>query len=52
MKHLTTFVGNWRIAEMDVWPEDYIDLEVPGFIRIDSDGTGQFQFGLLCAGCR
>lgn len=47
MKQLTTFVGKWRIAEMEVWPQDYIDLEVPGFIRIDSDGTGQFQFGLV-----
>lgn len=37
MKQMKPFSGKWRIVEM----------EVPGFIRIGSDGTGQFQFGLV-----
>lgn len=40
------FAGKWRIVEMEVWDQEYIDMDVPGFIRIGLDGTGQFQFGL------
>ena len=47
MKQMKPFMGNWRITEMEVWDRDYIDMEVPGYIRIDSEGTGQFQFGLV-----
>jgi hypothetical protein len=47
MKQMKTFAGKWRIAEMEVWDQDYVDMEVPGFIRIDSDGTGQLRFGLV-----
>ena len=47
MKQLSSFAGKWRIAEMEVWDQDYVDMEMPGFIRIGSDGTGQFQFGLV-----
>ncbi|HCW90454.1 MAG TPA: hypothetical protein DHU56_10455 [Marinobacter sp.] len=32
---------------MEVWDQDYVDMEVPGYFRIGSDGTGQFQFGLV-----
>jgi hypothetical protein len=41
------YVGKWRIVEMEVWDQDYVDMEVPGFIRIGSDGTGRLQFGLV-----
>jgi hypothetical protein len=41
------FVGKWRITEMDEWDQDYVDMDVPGYIQIDSDGTGEFQFGLV-----
>ncbi|MDX9895539.1 hypothetical protein [Desulfofustis limnaeus] len=41
------FSGKWRIVEMEVWDQDYVDMEVPGYIRIGSDGTGQFQYGLV-----
>lgn len=44
------FTGQWRFAEMEVWDQDYVDMEVPGYIRIGSDGTGQFQFGLVSGG--
>ena len=39
--------GKWRNLEKEVWDQDYDDMEMPGFIRIDSDGSGQFQFGLV-----
>ncbi|MFZ4629418.1 MAG: hypothetical protein ACOYNR_13905 [Blastocatellia bacterium] len=41
------FAGKWHIVEMEVWDQDYVEMEVPGFIRIGSDGTGRFQFGLV-----
>jgi len=47
MKQMKPFAGKWRIVEMEVWGQDYVDMEVPGYIRIDSDGTGRFQFGLV-----
>ena len=47
MKQVKPFAGIWRIVEMEVWDQDYVDMEVPGFIRIGSDGTGEFQFGLV-----
>jgi len=47
LKQIKQFAGKWRIVEMEVWDQDYVDIEVPRFIRIGSDGTGQFQFGLV-----
>jgi hypothetical protein len=47
MKQMKPFAGKWRIVEMEVWDQDYVDMEVPGYFRIGSDGTGQFQFGLV-----
>lgn len=47
MKQIKAFTGKWRIAEMEVWDQDYVDMEVPGYIHISSDGTGELQFGLV-----
>jgi len=47
MKQIKPFAGKWRIVEMEVWDQDYVDMEAPGFVRIGLDGTGQFQFGLV-----
>jgi len=41
------FVGYWRITEMEVWDEDYLDLVVPAFIEFDREQMGQFQFGTV-----
>lgn len=43
------FVGNWRITEMEVWDADYLDMEVPAYLIIRKDLTGEFQFGLVQA---
>jgi hypothetical protein len=40
-------IGNWRITGMEVWDADYFDLEVPAYITIRKDLTGEFQFGLV-----
>jgi hypothetical protein len=47
MKQMKGFTGKWRIVDMEVWDQDYVDMVVPGYIRIGSEGTGQFQFGLV-----
>ena len=43
------FKGRWHIYEMEVWDEDYFNEEVQAYIHIDSDGTGEFQFGYVFA---
>lgn len=32
---------------MSEWDEDYINMEVQAFIRIDKKGKGEFRFGLV-----
>lgn len=41
------FAGTWHIFEMEMWDEDYFNMEVQAYIRIDSDKMGVFQFGLV-----
>ena len=41
------FTGTWRIYEMEAWDEDYFNMEVQAYIKIDSDNLGDFQFGLV-----
>ena len=45
-----SFLGYWKITQMEVWGEDDIDLVVPGFIQFEKDGGhlgGSFQFGTV-----
>ena len=37
------FHGRWRIVEMETWDQDYVDMEVPGYIELDK--TGQLWIG-------
>ena len=46
----TDFTGTWHIYEMEAWDEDYFNMEVQAYIRIDPDNLGVFQFGLV-SGC-
>jgi len=41
------FVGTWHITEMDEWGEDYVNMEVQAYIKINREGGGEFQFGLV-----
>ena len=47
MSEFTKFEGTWHIFEMELWDEDYFNMEVQAFIEIDSNGQGKFQFGLV-----
>jgi hypothetical protein len=41
------FIGTWFITEMEVWDQEYVNMEVPGHFTFRKDGTGHFQFGLV-----
>ena len=41
---MARLVGGWRIAEMDLWDRDAIDLLGPAFIEFTAEGTGRFRF--------
>jgi hypothetical protein len=41
------YEGIWHITQMDMWDEDYINMEVQAFIQIGSNGIGNFHFGLV-----
>ena len=44
------YEGIWHIVEMEQWDEDYFNMEVQAYIRIGSNGIGDFQFGLVSGG--
>jgi hypothetical protein len=37
------FQGRWRIAEMDLWDEDAVDLVEPGFVEFKGE-EGEMRF--------
>ena len=39
-----SLVGRWRIAQMDLWDLEDIDLIEPAFIEFGRDLTGHFRF--------
>ena len=41
------FKGRWRISEMEVWDNDYLDLVEPAHIVFDSENDGAFVFGTV-----
>ena len=41
------YAGLWHITEMEMWDEDYLNMELQAFIRIKREGRGEFQFGLV-----
>ena len=42
------YSGQWRITEMEQWNSEYLDMDVLAYITIDAQGSGDFQFGLVC----
>jgi hypothetical protein len=42
-----TYVGTWRIIEMEQWDQDFINLVVPGYIAFREDHLGEFQCGAV-----
>ena len=43
------FSGRWRIVEMELWAQDYVDLEGPGHITFEKGQHGSFHFGAVRA---
>ncbi len=35
---------------MEMWDQDFVDEEVPGYIEFKPDGLGDFQFGYVLCG--
>ncbi|MEA5472396.1 hypothetical protein [Spirulina sp. 06S082] len=44
------FIGLWHIYEMEMWDEDYFNMDVQAYIRINANNFGEFQFGLVEGG--
>lgn len=41
------FAGKWHIYEMEMWDEDYFNMEIQAYIEIKNNDMGNFQFGLV-----
>jgi len=50
IQRVSGLVGTWHIFEMEMWDEDYFNMEVQAYITIEPTGTGRFQFGLVSGG--
>lgn len=37
-------IGRWRIAEMDLWDREALDLVEPAHFELDDSGWGRFGF--------
>ena len=42
-----SLIGMWHIYEMELWDEDYFNMETQASIEITSQNMGEFQFGLV-----
>lgn len=46
-KKKSQIVGRYRITSMEVWDQDFVDAEAPGFIEFKKSGLGEFHFGYV-----
>ena len=46
-KIVNQYIGRWKIIEMDMWDQDYINLVTEGHFTFSKDGSGNFQFGAV-----
>ena len=47
MKKRNPYLGKWRITEMEVWDQEFVDMETVGHFLFEKDELGFFQFGLV-----
>jgi hypothetical protein len=47
MKQRNPYLGKWRIIEMEMWDQEFIDMETEGHFYFEKDELGSFQFGLV-----
>lgn len=43
----TEFVGIWHIYAMEMWDEDYFNMDVQAYLNIKPNMLGNFQFGFV-----
>ncbi len=43
----SSIIGRWRIVEMDLWDQEFIDLVSPGKITFARGGRGEMHFGAV-----
>lgn len=43
-----SFKGRWKIVWMEMWDQDFVDAEVPGYVTLCDKKHGEFQFGCVC----
>jgi len=41
------YIGTWRISDMELWDQEFVDLIEPGHFTITTDGTGALLFGAV-----
>ncbi len=44
------FIGTWHIYYMDMWDEEYFNMETQAYVDIQANNMGEFQFGLVSGG--
>ncbi len=47
MKKRNPYLGKWRITQMEMWDQAFIDMETEGHFNFEEDELGSFQFGLV-----
>lgn len=43
----SAITGKYRITSMEMWDQEFVDADVPGFIEFSKNGLGKFQFGYV-----
>jgi len=41
------YIGKWRITEMEMWDQDYVDEITEGHFTFEKNGVGYFQVALV-----
>ena len=41
------YLGKWRVHSMELWDQDFIDLNGPAVFAVEKDGKGYLEFGAV-----
>ena len=44
---INLFAGRWHITEMDMWDEEFFNMDGQASIQISHNGTGNLEFGAV-----
>lgn len=42
-----SYTGKWRISDMELWDQEFVDLIEAGHLTFNDDGTGTIIFGAV-----